>query len=376
MVSRPAAFAATYDEAREKFLSAAQRAGAVTVRHDNPLRGPRGGSLSTDVCWLGRSDASKVMVLISGTHGVEGFCGSGVQVDWLTRCGSAPLPNDTAVLLIHAINPHGFAWLRRVTEEGNDLNRNFLNAAHPPVDNTAYDAIADALVPPSLSGPIGDAAEARLNAYREKLGDLAYYRAISSGQYRHADGLFYGGGGPCWSNRTTHRIVADHLAGRSDIAVIDFHTGLGPFGYGDPITVYPPHDPGSDRVKAFWGDSVTEMLKGQTTSQVADGATHQGYMRALPAARLTLATLEFGTYDRVSGHRALRGDHWLHKHGDPLGTEARPIKAALRRQFYPDVPDWQEAVLFRGDQVIRQALNGLAGKPTPRGRSVLDEIDW
>ncbi|MFX6218348.1 DUF2817 domain-containing protein, partial [Acinetobacter baumannii] len=80
-----------------------------------------------------------------------------------------------------------------------------------------------------------------------------------------------------------------------------------------------------------------------------------------PEVRVTFGTLEFGTYDRLAGQRTLRADHWLHKYGDPLGPEARPIKAAIRRQYYPDTPDWKEAVLFRGDQAVHMALAGLGG---------------
>ena len=39
-------FAATYSEARDKFLSAAKIAGATTYRYDNPSKGPAGESLS------------------------------------------------------------------------------------------------------------------------------------------------------------------------------------------------------------------------------------------------------------------------------------------------------------------------------------------
>jgi hypothetical protein len=360
-----AAFSASYAEAREKFLAAATAAGAALEAYDNPNRGPDGGSLATDTAWLGPDDARRVLVLISGTHGVEGFCGSGIQVDWLCRSGA--LPADTAVLLIHAMNPHGFAWLRRVTEEGCDLNRNHVDHGKPYPENPGYDDIADDLLPPSLTGPEGQAADARLLAYREKVGELAYYRAVASGQFRHPDGLFFGGGGPAWANRTLHRIIDARLRGRSDIGVIDFHTGLGPFGYGEMITDYDPDGDGAARVRAFWGDSATEMRKGQTVAQVTDGATHYGFMRALPDTRVTFGTLEFGTYDRLAGQRTLRADHWLHKYGDPLGPEARPIKAAIRRQYYPDTPDWKEAVLFRGDQAVRMALAALRGASAPRG---------
>jgi hypothetical protein len=102
-------FSATYSEAREKFLSAARVAGAVNHRYENQTKGPKGEPLSTDVGWLGPDDASKVVVIISGTHGIEGYCGSGFQVDWLASVGPSGLPAGTAALFVHAINPYGFA---------------------------------------------------------------------------------------------------------------------------------------------------------------------------------------------------------------------------------------------------------------------------
>lgn len=354
-------FAAGYDEARDKFLAAARIAGAKTTRYDNPTRGPGGEALSTDVAWLGPDDATKVVVTISSTHGVEGYCGSGFQVDWLASVGASGLPAGTAALWVHAINPYGFAWTRRVTEEGNDLNRNYVDHGKPYPANDAYLEIADLLVPKDLSPATLAAADEKLGAYRKKVGDVAFFRAVSGGQYSHPDGLFFGGGGPSWSNRTLHAIADGFLAGRTDVAVIDFHTGLGPYGYGEPITHYDIGTPGSRRVRAFWGESVTESKRGQTASQARDGLGHYGLNRVLtePATRLTMCTLEFGTFDRESSQKAFRADAWLHKYGDPLGKEAAPIRAAMRRQFYPETDDWKEAVLFRGHQLVRQALAGV-----------------
>ena len=85
-------FSATYSEAREKFLSAARIAGGVNHRYENQTKGPKGEPLSTDVGWLGPDDASKVVVIISGTHGIEGYCGSGFQVDWLASVRPSGLP--------------------------------------------------------------------------------------------------------------------------------------------------------------------------------------------------------------------------------------------------------------------------------------------
>lgn len=354
-------FAASYGEARDKFLAAARIAGAATYRYDNPSRGPTGEALSTDVAWLGPDDASRVVVTISSTHGVEGYCGSGFQVDWLAGVGAAGLPRDTAAMFVHAINPYGFAWTRRVTEEGNDLNRNYVDHGKPYPANEGYLEIADLLIPKDLSPATLEAADAQLAAYRRRVGDIAYFRAVSAGQYTHPDGMFFGGGGPCWSNRTLHAVVDRFLKGRRDMAVVDFHTGLGPYGYGEPITHYDIDTPASRRVRAFWGESVTESKRGQTASQARDGLGHHGLNRVLtePETRLTMCTLEFGTFDRESGQKAFRADHWLHKYGDPLGKEAALVRAAMRRQFYPETDDWKEAVLFRGHQVVRQAIAGV-----------------
>lgn len=360
-------FSADYFEAREKFLAAGARAGADMDRYQCPATGIGGESLFTDVAWLGPRRAARALVVISGTHGVEGFCGSGFQIDWLTRYDATALPSDTGFLLVHAINPYGFAWLRRVTQEGVDLNRNFTDPKKPKPANHGYAEIADDLVPERLSGPLFEAAEARLAACRKRLGDLAFFRVVASGQYTHPDGLFFGGFEPTWSNRTTHEIIQAYLRDCTDVAVVDFHTGLGPFGYGELITDYPPDSAGSRRVRDFWGDSATEMQKGETLPLVTDGPTPYAYLRALPDARVTVGTLEFGTYDRDNGRKALRADHWLHRYGDPVGPEAVPIKRALRRQYFPDTLDWKESVLFRGHQVVRMALEGLEGKRAERG---------
>src|SRR5580698_5857758 len=140
-------FSADYAEARGKFREAATAAGGALDSFANPNLAPDGGDLTTDVAWFGPRDADKVLVLVSGTHGVEGFCGSGAQVDWLRRAELDTLPPDMAALHVHAINPYGFAWLRRVTEENIDLNRNWIDFGGQLPENAAYDTLAQAAVP-------------------------------------------------------------------------------------------------------------------------------------------------------------------------------------------------------------------------------------
>jgi Protein of unknown function (DUF2817) len=349
-------FARAYPEAREKFLQAARAANAAVHPWPHPLAGPDGGTLATDTAWLGPAAAPRVMVVLSGTHGVEGLAGSGPQVD-LLRAPPA-LPDGTAILLVHAVNPHGFAWLRRVTEENVDLNRNWVDFDQPLPANPGNDELHAHYVPASLAPAAIEAAESAIAAWCARAGEAAERVAYSSGQYAHPDGLFYGGRAPTWARRTSEAILARHLAQARTVAIVDLHTGLGPYGYGEPIC---NHAPGSERVaraRRWWGPSVTEPLRGTSSSQPKWGLTEFGYERALAHADIGFVALEFGTYPPT--RQVLRADAWLWKHGDPRGPEAVAIRDALRDHFYPPFADWQEMVLFRSRQVFRQALAGLA----------------
>jgi hypothetical protein len=301
--------------------------------------------------------------VVRATHGVEGFCGAGAQLDWLLTGGPVALPDHTAALLIHAVNPWGFAWLRRVTEEGVDLNRNGLDFAGPLVDNPGYAELRDAFVPPALTGPARQAADAALVAYRERHGDARYREARSMGQHVDPRGLHYGGTGPTWARRALEAIIAEHrLAERAQVAVIDYHTGLGRFGYGEPICGSRPGEPGQARARAWYGASLTEPLLGTSTSVVIPGLTQYIWARAVGVERLTFIALEYGTFPDLEVQRAMVEEAWLHAYGDPTwgAGPGWAIQTELRRVFHPATPDWEEMVLARSRQIIRQTLTGLA----------------
>lgn len=355
-------FSEDYAEARRRFLAACAAVGAKLRPYVNPERGPRAEELATDVAWIGPDDARVVLAAVSGTHGVEGFCGSAAQTDWLTHGGPDRLPRGMAMLLIHAINPHGFAWLRRVTEDGVDLNRNHIDFAQPLPANPEYSELADALVPTELSGPVLEAAEAKLAAWRAKRGEQAYRLARSGGQYTHPDGHCYGGSKPTWSRIATEAIIADcALARRDAVAVIDFHTGLGPFGYGEPICDHAPDSIGAKRARTWYGDSVGMPVLGTSSSVPLTGHSRETWVRLI-GEQVVYITLEFGTYSMDRTLTVLRGDYWLHGRGpvDWDTEETRRIKADIRKHFFPDTEDWKEMVLFRSRQVLRQAQAGLA----------------
>lgn len=355
------AFSQDYSDARAGFISDAHSMELEVSSLRHPLNGPEGEKLYTDHCWIGDPDAGRVLVLISGTHGVEGFCGSAAQRDALQIWNRHKLPKNVAILMIHAINPHGFAWLRRVTEDNIDLNRNFVDFSQPLPQNEGYVHLAEALL-----GPVDDrSAQEKLDAYANEHGEAALYRAIIAGQYTHPNGLFYGGTEPCWSRlQIEHLIEIYGLPQRQCVGVIDFHTGLGPFGYGDPLCDLPLESKGADTCRKWYGDSLSLGPTGKTTSYASSGLSDYGWHRLL-GDRLAHIALEFGTYDLVSLFSALKADHRLHAQGavDWHAPEVQAVKNNLKNFFFPNQKAWKEMVLFRSRQVINQAITGLKECP-------------
>lgn len=353
-------FSATYAEARPKFLEAAAGAGADLSAWSHPEHGPDGGELAADVAWIGPRDASAVLVLVSGTHGVEGHCGSGAQVDWLRRGEAARLSPRQAVLLIHAINPFGFAWSRRVTHENVDLNRNFVDFTRPLPENPGYDELAAAIAPDEWTEASRKASRQALRAYAGEHGYPAMVQALSGGQYRHPRGIFYGGVGETWSRRTLTAIFREHLCEAAHIGVIDYHTGLGPEGFGEPIASAGPHSPEYARAVAWHGANVTSLSGGDSVSAKLAGDWLETAPAMIPHAQVTGIALEFGTVDGGQVSEALRADNWLHAHGDPLSAEGLAIAAQTRAAFYTDTDVWRGMVLGQSLIATRQAVAGLA----------------
>jgi len=355
-------FVSNYFEARQKFRDyVAEAAAGEPGFYPSPARGPGGDPLSTDIAWFGDRRASKVGVLISATHGVEGYCGSAAQLDWLAERGYEELKSDEAMLLIHAINPYGFAWDRRVTQEGCDLNRNFIDFAAPLPQNEGYDALADSLVPSALDGSVFASAEATIEKYRATHGEIAYRKARTSGQYRHPTGMFFGGFGPTVARQTLERIVSDYsIPSRQLVLIIDYHTGLGPYGYGELQCEQASGMTGYQRARDIFGHSVTSPDLGTSSSLVLNG-TQDDYWQRLLGDRHVYVCLEFGTYPPEAARSVLRADHWLYAYGQAqIQTEfGRGVRRRVKQHYYPDRADWKEMVLYRTRQVHRQMMQGM-----------------
>jgi hypothetical protein len=356
-------FAGFYREAREKFKAAASHAGARLAAYKLPgARGPQDEDLTIDVATLGPSDATSALLLVSATHGVEGFCGSGCQTGYLVDRFYEAMPPDTTTILVHTLNPYGFAWLRRVNEDNIDLNRNFQDFSRALPPSSAYEEIHNWLVPEDWDGPGRRSADMALQKYMTEHGMAVFQAAVSGGQYTRPNGLFYGGTRESWSNRTFRGILKDHLAPTvKRLIALDFHTGLGPPGYGEPIYTGSADD-GFERATKWFGPEVTCTDKGTSTSAAVTGPLTGALPRMAPHIEVTALALEYGTRQILEILTALRADHWLHAIADRQTTLRERIKRDIRDAFYVDNPAWKTAVYGRAADFFLRASRGLAAK--------------
>ncbi len=361
----PQYFSATYAEARRKFFDAARAGGAAIESHVNPnAKGADGEELATDVARFGDRDAENLFIACSGTHGNEGFCGSGCQIGLIEKGVIKARPSSAAVLLVHAVNPYGFSHLRRVTEDNVDLNRNFQDFSKPLPENPRYAEIHDLLVPSDWDGPGRAKADAVLQVWRDANGMSAFQAVVAGGQYEFPDGMFFGGRKATWSNQTFRALVRKHAATAKRVGLIDIHSGLGPTGYGEPICILAPNTPGFERARAWWGNDVTSIKAGTSTSSPVAGPLVGAIEEDAPGAEVTAIGLEFGTVELLDVLEALRGDNWLYARGLKSGLSvnsavARAIKKKARDALYVDTDDWKEKVYARAADFTLKAYRGL-----------------
>ena len=352
------AFAADYATARDKFLTAVRQAeGKVRSFVLEGYRGPRGETLATDVAWLGPPGSNVALIITSGTHGVEGYAGSALQISVCEALRDTAAPAiEMAVVLVHAINPYGFAHTRRVNERNVDLNRNFVDFDHPLRTGAAYARLHAMLVPPDWHGYGKREADARLAREIAEHGTRRFQQAVCEGQYAFADGLFYGGREPTWSNRVWRTVLGEIPASVVCVGHINVHTGLGPFAYGEILSTLPNDAPALELARDWYGD-LGLQTHGARTSAATDvvGTMNRAVLTLAPRRRVCTVSLEFGTVGIDRMIDAVRADNWLHLHGEVSSPLGQDIKRELRDCFYPDDTSWRRAIIARGLEVFARA---------------------
>lgn len=358
-------FSDSYEAARAQFLRLAEQAGARCEAYSHPNEcGADGRPLTLDTAWLGPSDATTVMVMLSGTHGPESYAGSAIQLAWLQAHQGFQSPS-MAMLLVHGVNPYGWAHSSRTNEHHIDLNRNFTD--HPRHDSPSRltQHVQNVLSGTHARGPRYASILFGLLRLLMREGMTSVVNEISNGQYSHPQGIGYGGDQPAWSNRMVTQLLSEPLSQAKNVAIIDWHTGIGDYAQPCFLCFDAPQSPAYQRARQWWGEGVESSQGSYVSGQRPD---YQGLL--INAARdiaqslgadTTAAVIEMGTYGNLKMLNGLLIDRWLRCDADHLSVEQRAqFQQQVLRLFYPADPYWRQQVLAHGSTIIQQTLAGLS----------------
>lgn len=337
-------FKTSYQQARSQFVALVDECHGELRSFAHPNKGPHGEDLFLDLAVWGKVSADTKVLISSGTHGIEGYTGSGVQAALLRDGLTEGLPGDVGLLMVHAVNPYGFAWQRRVNEDNVDLNRNFIDHDLPHPENPRFADLVELICPKQWNDQTLAAIQDGLRDYAVTHGAAAMQAALSGGQYQFPDGVFYGGVRPAWSNECMHEIARAHLTTGGRVFAIDVHTGLGDYGSAECIVEYPLDSEAAAVASQIWGQRVKNTLSGESHSAAVSGSIVSGLTRVIPG-QLVGTGLEYGTMPMAQVMAALLADTWLHSHGELGSAQGAAIKAQMVDAFYPDADDWRESVV-------------------------------
>lgn len=358
-------FSPDYATAKERFLALAANQEATTWRIPISAKGPQGIALSINIALFGSPNAKRVVLHCSGLHGIEGFAGSAIQ----SALMSEPIhtPADCAIVFVHALNPYGMAWLRRVNENNVDLNRNFLGPNEvytgAPEHYTALNTLLNAESPPRF-----DFFLLRTTGKILKSGFNALKQAIVGGQYDYPKGLFYGGKHLEEGPRLYIDWLREHLSQAEQLVAVDIHTGLGKQGHDTLLVEGGPDSALYQQLEATFGDHVAPWDPEASVAYAIRGGHGAGLAQTLPKTQVQFVTQEFGTFAPLKVLHALREENRWHHWGEP-GDENKvmghPSKQQLLQAFRPDSAPWRKAVVDRGLALMAQATE-LAFGPKPK----------
>lgn len=349
-------FSPDYFTARTRFREAVQKAGGRLQAIPLDAKGPANEELTIDIGWFGSDQPRCALLHESGLHGVEGFAGSAIQLellDGLQRI-SSKLPEDTALVFAHVLNPYGMAWLRRFNESSVDLNRNFLEGGNYAGAPEKYAVLDPFLNPPSP--PASDFYLLRAVWLILRHGFSSVKQATAGGQYEYPKGLFFGGKRLEQGPERYREFLAERLGKAERVAAIDVHTGLGQ--YAEDVLLVRNQDFAA--MRTAFGERVAPLDPESSPAYRSSGSIDTMLAQVFSNSKLYFVTQEFGTENPVRVLQSLRDENRWHHYGD--GTLDHPSKMRVKNAFNPPDDAWRSAVLNRGRELFDQSMGLLLSK--------------
>ncbi len=363
-------FSDSYEQCREGFRTEAKNVfitmGNVQVEQLS-VESREDPDLTIDYCYIpAQKKFKRLLIMTSGIHGVEGYAGSAVQQMFIKEILPQTNVEELGILLIHSVNPFGFKYQRRVTENNVDLNRNC------SVDISLYDKPNEGYA--ALNSWLNRKRVLRLTEFdhfffplyalqkKIKYSMQKMRQAILQGQYRYEKGIFFGGKSRESSIQKITPLIQQIALPYEMVFCIDLHTGYGANG-----VLHLLHAPVSDTrkrqrlsslfkdVQIDWADTRDfYSVTGDFLSYLEQILSDKAYMSM---------TFEFGTMDTQTTLGAIKALHnvIIENQGFQYGYATKGDETAVRERFlqgyFPSSAAWRSKVIQDARLLLQQTMN-------------------
>jgi hypothetical protein len=328
------------------------------------------GDLTIDLCYIPALEKSKLIIISCGIHGVEGFAGSAAQRMFMREILPKVDLENTGIFLIHGMNPFGFKYVRRVTENNVDLNRNCdVGKALFTGKNEGYSSLVEFLNPekPVDMDSMGNQfffVRAVIKILQKSMKNLR--QSVLQGQYEFAKGIFFGGKNFEPQVILIKSALAGTISDYDAVFGIDLHTGWGARNklhlFPNPVenqNVQGVMEKIFEGYQIDWGD--TEDFYTVT----GDFSDFIG--KILPRKFYIPMTFEYGTMDSHTTMGSVKSLHnmIIENQGFHYGYETKEdemeVKKRFREMYFPSSKEWRSEVIRQAREIFPVVIKRYQG---------------
>lgn len=357
-----------YNDARANFISNSKN---ILEKYENSkllkIKVPSkvDNDLTIDILYIPqKGNLEKLMILSSGVHGVEGHVGSAIQSMFFDKFLNDELLTKTGVLFIHSINPYGYKYNRRVSENNIDLNRN------STTNDELYGTINEGYL--KVSKFINPEKKVNTRSFSNRLFTIraiiqiirksmpVLRQAILQGQYQFEKGVYYGGKKQEPQIISLSPILDSICKPYNTIFEMDLHTGYGEKGklhfFPNPTDTITKNNLENifSGYKIDWGDSDDfYTVTGDFVDFVGQLNKNKVYLPML---------FEYGTLNSQTTKGSLESIHRviLENQGIHYGYKRKKDKIKVTKEFvemyYPSSNEWKNKIMKETEDLYKKII--------------------
>lgn len=362
-------FQNSYEECRKNFILSADKINKkfqkVTISKLN-IESKKDPDLTINYCYVpAQKEFKRLLILSSAVHGIEGYVGSAVQQMFMEELLEKINLSEMGVLLIHGMNPYGFKYNRRVTENNVDLNRNCSNDIQLYKSiNAGYSDLYTMLNPKGeVSLKSVKNMFFQINAIQKiiqySMGTLR--QAILQGQYQYPEGLYFGGNELEPSIRAISPVLKQIAENYEVVFNIDLHTGYGARGtlhlFPNPIK---DKKLKNDLETIFSGNHIDWGDGDDFYTVTGDFTSYIG--RIIPKQYYIPMVFEFGTLDSQTTMGSIKSLHNMivenqgFHHNYKTKKDETKINKDVLEMYYPSSENWKSKAIDDARIILSKSM--------------------